>query len=231
LPEWVQKKITLAKEYIDTARDYMLSQHAERAEEPVAEKAPPGAKAERMVKGIKKSLSKDGHLSGKDKAIAYATTWKAKKAGNVEEEGVEKHSTSALKAAAGKDRTADQKSRVPANFSTAQLKAELEKRTKGKVEEAGKPDFLDLDKDGDKKEPMKKAAKEKKEEKVDETTVAGSVATAPKTSKKSAGGYNFGGGVYEGFNTQVESMITEGMNVSVNMNTGTDGNLIQEHHY
>jgi hypothetical protein len=223
LPEWVQKKITLAKEYIDTARDYMLSQHAERAEEPVAEKAPPGAKAERMVKGIKKSLSKDGHLSGKDKAIAYATTWKAKKAGKVEEEGVEKHSTSALKAAAGKDRTADQKSGVPANFSTAQLKAELAKRTKGKVEETGKPDFLDLDKDGDKKELMKKAAKDKKEEKVDETTVAGSVATAPAASKKSSGGYNFGGGVYEGFNNQVESMITEGMNISVNMNAGEDG--------
>ncbi|MHC4734389.1 MAG: hypothetical protein ACYTDW_08000, partial [Planctomycetota bacterium] len=29
--------------------------------------------------------------------------------------------------------------------------------------EKGKPDFLDLDKDGDKKEPMKKAAKDKKE--------------------------------------------------------------------
>jgi hypothetical protein len=40
LPEWVQKKITLAKEYIDTARDYMLTQHAERDEEqPIAEKA------------------------------------------------------------------------------------------------------------------------------------------------------------------------------------------------
>jgi hypothetical protein len=167
-------------------------------------------------------LSKDGHLSGKDKAIAYATTWKAKKAGKVEEEGVENHSTSALKAAAGKDRTADQKSGVPANFSTAQLKAELAKRTKGKVEEAGKPDFLDLDKDGNKKEPMKKAAKDKKEEKVDETTVAGSVATAP-AGGKSKGGYNFGGGVYEGFNNQVESMITEGMNVSVNMNAGEDG--------
>ena len=49
------------------------------------EVAPPGAKAERMVKGIKKSLSKDGHLSGKDKAIAYATTWKARKKGQVEE--------------------------------------------------------------------------------------------------------------------------------------------------
>lgn len=51
------------------------------------EKAPPGAKAERMVKGIKKSLSKDGHLSGKDKAIAYATTWKAHNKGQVEESG------------------------------------------------------------------------------------------------------------------------------------------------
>jgi len=35
---------------------------------------------------------------------------------------------------------------------------------KKQVEEAAKPDFLDLDKDGDKKEPMKKAAKEKKVE-------------------------------------------------------------------
>jgi hypothetical protein len=51
----------------------------------VTEVAPPGAKAERMVKGIKKSLSKDGHLSDKDKAIAYATTWKAHNAGKVEE--------------------------------------------------------------------------------------------------------------------------------------------------
>ena len=49
------------------------------------EVAPPGAKAERMVKGIKKSLSKDGHLSNKDKAIAYATAWKAHNKGQVEE--------------------------------------------------------------------------------------------------------------------------------------------------
>lgn len=36
------------------------------------------------------------------------------------------------------------------------------------LEEAAKPDFLDLDKDGDKKEPMKKAAKDAKKEKVEE---------------------------------------------------------------
>jgi len=100
--------------------------------------------------------------------------------------------------------------------------ATKEKGLPTKVKEGGKPDFLDLDKDGNKTEPMKKAAKDKKEEKVDETTVAGSVATAP-AGGKSKGGYNFGGGVYEGFNNQVESMITEGMNISVNMNAGEDG--------
>lgn len=39
---------------------------------------------------------------------------------------------------------------------------------KFKVKEAAKPDFLDMDKDGDKKEPMKKAVKDK--EKVSEST-------------------------------------------------------------
>jgi hypothetical protein len=36
-------------------------------------------------------------------------------------------------------------------------------------EEAKKPDFLDMDKDGDKKEPMSKAIKDKEEKKVDES--------------------------------------------------------------
>ena len=34
---------------------------------------------------------------------------------------------------------------------------------------------------------------------------------------------SFGKGVYEGINSQVERMITEGMNVSVNMTQGEDG--------
>jgi hypothetical protein len=40
------------------------------------EKAPPGAKAERMVKHIKKGYAKDGKLTDKEKGIAYATAWK-----------------------------------------------------------------------------------------------------------------------------------------------------------
>ena len=42
----------------------------------IQEKAPPGAKYERMVKHIKKSFAKNG-LTDKEKAIAYATTWKS----------------------------------------------------------------------------------------------------------------------------------------------------------
>jgi hypothetical protein len=164
LPEWVQSKLAKIEGMMIAVDEYMQNQDQE-----VSEKAPPGAKAERMVKGIKKSLSKDGKLSDKDKAIAYATTWKAKKAGKVEEEGA-------------------------------------------------KPDFLDADKDGNKKETFKKAVADKKEEKVDETTTSGSVATATEAPKASKG-MQFGKGVYEGINSKVENMIAEGMNVSINMGT------------
>jgi hypothetical protein len=40
------------------------------------EVAPPGAKAERMVKHIKAGYAKDGELTDKEKSTAYATAWK-----------------------------------------------------------------------------------------------------------------------------------------------------------
>ena len=104
LPEWVQEKMGQIKGMMTAVTDYMLSQKERGIEQATGkegvtmEKAPPGAKAERMVKGIKKSLSKDGNLSGKDKAIAYATTWKAHNAGKVEEESTDKEDRDAEKA-------------------------------------------------------------------------------------------------------------------------------------
>ena len=60
--------------------------------EELEEKAPPGAKYERMVKHVKKSYSKDGKLTDKEKGIAYATAWKAKgKAVKEETEKEKKH--------------------------------------------------------------------------------------------------------------------------------------------
>jgi hypothetical protein len=49
-------------------------------------------------------------------------------------------------------------------------KAEKDDKKEESVKEAkkAKPDFLDMDKDGDKKEPMKKALKDKKDKKTDE---------------------------------------------------------------
>ena len=44
---------------------------------------------------------------------------------------------------------------------TTKVVAALTEKLNNNVEEAAKPDFLDIDGDGDKEEPMKKAAKEK----------------------------------------------------------------------
>jgi len=91
---------------------------------------------------------------------------------------------------------------------------------KDKMEEDGKPDFLDLDKDGNKTEPMKQAvkqAKSNKEKKVEETTTSGSVATATPSGKSSKGGMSFGKGVYESIDQQVEQMITESISVQENV--------------
>jgi hypothetical protein len=150
LPEWVQKKITLAKEYIDTARDYMLTQHAERAEEePIAEKAV--SKKQQRFMGMVHAAKKGEKPASK----------------------------------------------------------EVAKVAKG----MGKKDAEDFAKTKHKGLPEKA---KKKDESVEET------ADAP-TEKKAKGGYNFGGGVYESLDRQYKQALTEGMNVSVNMSTGEDG--------
>ena len=201
--------------------------------ETVDEKAPPGEKAERMVKGIKKSLSKDGKLSDKDKAIAYATTWKAKKAGKVEEESTDKEDTRAEKAGRkvakdiehdeGHKGQDDDRAEKAGKKVAKDIEYDDKKDRKEKKTESAKPDFLDMDKDGDKKETFKKAVADKKEEKVDETTTSGSVATTADAPKKSKGGMQFGKGVYESINTKIEGMIAESMNVTVNMSTDEQG--------
>lgn len=103
--------------------------------------------------------------------------------------------------------------------------ATKEKGLPTKVKEAGKPDFLDLDKDGNKTEPMKQAAKQAKSKKreVEETTTSGSVAPVANSAPKGKGGMTFGKGVYEGavnesYERKLSSVLNEGMNVTVNMN-------------
>ena len=106
--------------------------------------------------------------------------------------------------------------------------AERSARPVQKSAKGRKPDFLDIDGDGDKKETFKKAVADKKEKKVAETTTSGSVATAPET-KKSSGSMQFGKGVYEGaiaesYQKKLNTVLAEAMNVTVTMNNQDDGN-------
>lgn len=81
------------------------------------EVAPPGAKAEKLVKSIKAGYAKDGKLTKKEKGIAYATAWKAHNKGQVEE-GVEFKDAGKIK-----------------NSAPEMKKAKLAKVTEGRVME------------------------------------------------------------------------------------------------
>ena len=159
MPEWVQEKIGQIKGMMSSVTDYILSTHERDAEQHtgregitlVPEKAV--SVAQRRAAGIAHAAQKGeipkSKLRGASKEMAkmakgelhkFAATKEKGLPKHVEEEGLEKHSTSALKAAASKDRNADQKSGIPANFSTAQLKAELAKRSKVEEESTDKED-------------------------------------------------------------------------------------------
>lgn len=88
LPEWVQKKITLAKEYVDTARDYLKANRPE--EEMMAEKAV--SKAQRAAAGIayaaKKGDIPKSELRGASKEMAKMDTKELKKFAKTKEKGL-----------------------------------------------------------------------------------------------------------------------------------------------
>jgi hypothetical protein len=99
LPEWVQKKITLAKEYIDSARDYMKANPDDEEEEVevemddeefMAEKAV--SKAQRAAAGIayaaKKGDIPKSELRGASKEMAKMPSGELKKFAKTKEKGL-----------------------------------------------------------------------------------------------------------------------------------------------
>jgi hypothetical protein len=63
--------------------------------------------------------------------------------------------------------------------------------------------------------------KKKKKKEVDETTTSGSVATGGASPK--SGGHNYGKGIYDSLNRQLENMISESMNINMSMNNDEHG--------
>jgi len=109
-----------------------------------------GAKVDRMVKHIAKSERKLGKSKDEAEDIAWAT---ANKRGYLDNKNKKKVKEADIPSTQGVDT-------MGAGLGAGRSQATLE----GK-----KPDFLDLDKDGNKKESMKKAAADKKKKKVDES--------------------------------------------------------------
>ena len=150
LPEWVQKKITLAANYIDSVSDYMTSQRAEAGtEEPIAEKAV--SQQQQKFMGMVHAMQKGDKIKGASPELKKVA--KSMKPKDVKDFAATKHK--------------------------------------------GLP---------------KKVEKEEADES----------AEAPKATK-SKGGFEFGKGIYESMDNKFKQALTEGMNISVNMNTGPDG--------
>ena len=80
IEEWYQNKLSKVQSEVESLHSYIEGEKRRtgmvKEEEQIDEKAPPGAKYERMVKHIKKGYAKGG-LTPKEKSIAYATAWKA----------------------------------------------------------------------------------------------------------------------------------------------------------
>jgi len=101
LPEWVQKKITLAKEYIDTARDYMKANPDEEEmdveldEDQISEKAV--SRAQQMAAGAalaaKRGDAPKSDLEGASRAMMKMSTKELEKYAGTKHKGLPKKKT------------------------------------------------------------------------------------------------------------------------------------------
>jgi hypothetical protein len=197
LPEWVQKKITLAKEYVDTARDYLKANRP--GDEVVAEKAV--SKAQRAAAGIARAAQKGeipkSELRGASKEMAKMPAGELKKFAKTREKGLpEKVKEVDTGEADARKTSPDSKVQQEKTFAKHRERVAKEKQ------------------DHEKEKPVK------------ETTTAGSVATASaEGEKKSKGSMQFGKGIYDSWNRELESMISESMTVNLTVSSEHGKNL------
>jgi hypothetical protein len=89
-----------------------------------------------------------------------------------------------------------------------------------KAERAGRRVAKDIEYD------EKKHNKKDKKKEVEETTSSGSVATGG-SAPKAGGSVSYGKGIYDSFNREVESMISESMSINMSMNNDSHGGPAQ----
>ena len=157
LEGWVQAKITKAADYIASVYHFMeyemkSSEYGDALEN-----------AEMYSESIRRAF---------EQKLTEAKACKAKMAKAAAkdvDEGIEDKLAAAREKAAAKGKTKEKEEAPKSNtrkvagnaYGGSKQKAEKE------VDESAKPDYIDVDKDGDKKEPMKKAVKDSKIKKED----------------------------------------------------------------
>jgi hypothetical protein len=233
LPTWVIEKLGQIKGMMTSVSDYIISSHERGAEQATGQEGirEPELDEEKVEAGKREFFDR---LAPAAKKAAKVIKVMARDKSAVEEESTDKEDTKAERAGKkvtkdieydegdkGKD---DNKAEKAGKKVAKDIEYDDKKDRKEKKTESAKPDFLDVDKDGDKKEPFKKAAKDK-EEKVEETTVAGSVAPAQNSAPKAGKGMQFGKGVYEGFNKQFTQALNESISIESKMQECGDGNM------
>jgi hypothetical protein len=223
LPEWVQKKINLAKDYIDSARDYLAANRP--GDEAMAEASTGDYSAKKARAG--KDIGKPGKQFAKI-AKSAAQRYGSKERG----EKVAGAVLAKLRAKEGAGEELEEKAvskaqRAAAGIAYAAKKGDIPKsELRGASKEMAKMPAGELKKFAKTKE---KGLPEKKKE-VDETTTAGSVATAPAAAPKGKKGMVFGKGVYEGqiaesFQRKLNSVLTEGVSITASQNEDGQKNL------
>ena len=189
LEGWVQAKITKAADYVASVYHYMeyemkFSEYGDKLENSdmygesvrdqfAAKLMEARTKLDKLKKmneedlkktGDTKKTSKGGTVTKTDKGIKHERDPKSYS----DEDGDEK-SGKGTKSHAKSQSAAEKKAKAPAQKQSPKSaktwgmkdSAKFDNRDKS-VAEGKKPDFLDMDKDGDKKEPMKKAVADKK---------------------------------------------------------------------
>jgi hypothetical protein len=204
LPEWVQKKINLAKEYIDSARDYMKANPDEEEMDESALQAYLGKK--KYGEEGMKALQKAGREGASKEKMAKLRASHDK----LDEEDLEEKAVSKAQRAAAGIAHAARKGDIPKSELRGASK-EMAKMPAGELKKFAKT----------KEKGLPEKVKEEDKEEVEETTTSGSVATAPSSNKATG---IFGKGVYEAklaesFDQKIKTVMTESVNVTVNANS------------
>jgi len=252
LPEWVQEKVGQIKGMMSSVSDYIISTHERDAEQRTGREGlttviPETAsfsggeiqQAYRLAVVLKGLVADpDGKKVAED--LIKLLRYKLQQSNDtLQEKSVSQAQARMMAGAAHNPKFAKKvgvATKVAKEFNKADTGKDISKLPK-KVKEGGKPDFLDLDKDGNKTEPMKKAAKDVKakkssKEEIDEffdnqvTVKGGDARTAGGDTSSGVSGVSSTGGTSGASNSNKNSATggSANSNSKANASANADAN-------